>query len=68
MTSFERAKTPFKLVEIPVNNFKEIAIPHHLKLLADHKEIVQNVLFTNNKLYNLSYIFFSCRILKTAIK
>lgn len=47
MTSFERVKKPFKLVEIPVNNFKEIAIPHHLKLLADHKEIVQNVLFTN---------------------
>lgn len=50
MTSFERAKKPFKLVEIPVNNFKEIAIPHHLKLLADYKEIVQNDIKDSNKM------------------
>lgn len=37
------SKKPFKLVEIPVNNFKEVAIPHHLKLLAEHKETVQKV-------------------------
>lgn len=50
------AKKPFKLVEIPVNNFKEIAIPHHLKLLADHKDIIKKVRIFLNLTFLISFV------------
>lgn len=36
-------KQPLKLVEIPLNKFFEEVIPHHQKLLDEHKAIVLKV-------------------------
>ena len=39
----EITKQPIKRLEIPINKFNDVAIPHHLDLLKKHKNNIQKV-------------------------
>ena len=38
------AKHNFKLIEIPLNKFKDEAVPYHLSIYGQHKTAVHKVL------------------------
>jgi hypothetical protein len=49
----EMVKQPIKRLEIPINKFNDVAIPHHLDLLKRHKNNIKKVCKFN---YNFFYV------------
>lgn len=47
----EVIKQPIKYLEIPINKFNDVAIPHHLDLLKKHKNNIKRVSIYNNKVH-----------------
>lgn len=39
----EIVKQPIRRLEIPINKFNDVAIPHHLDLLKKHKNNISKV-------------------------
>lgn len=37
------SKQPLKRVEIPLNKFNDVAVPHHVDLLKKHKTNIEKV-------------------------
>lgn len=49
-------KQPFKLIEIPLNKFRDEAVPHHQRVFETHKNTIQKVC----RMYNYNNINFYC--------
>lgn len=38
-----KATKSLKIIEVPLNKFSEEVIPHHQKMLLQHKQVIQKV-------------------------